>query len=193
MFSAQDQEGDPQDNFVEARDPAELVMCTILAAAYAGLAKYFWEPLRNAGNLQLLVNVEGFFATAALLSLLVGLRPYLSPCSLQVSGKGIKYHGPYWPQRKTVNWEQVVKLYVSPELIIVLYHPKPSSKIVWPMFIQSVYLADRVQVADAVIKHSPLSAVRLAGPNWQTRLLLIATFVMVVIWILQMIVGGTTH
>jgi hypothetical protein len=193
MFRAQDQEGDPQDNFVEARDPSELVMCTILAAAYAGLAKYCWEPLRASGNYGLLFNIEGFFITTSLLALLVGLRPYLSPCSLQISGRGIKYRGPYWPQRKTINWDLVLRIYVSPELIIVLHHPKPASKIVWPMFIQSVYLSDKDKVADAVIRHSPLPSIRIAGPNWKTRLILIILFVLVVIWILEMLLGGIGH
>lgn len=192
MQSSQEQEGDQQDNFVEARDPAELVMCTILSAAYAGLAKYCWEPLKASGHYSLLVNVEGFFITTSLLALLVGLRPYLSPCSLQVGGRGLKYRGPYWPQRKTVNWDQVFKLYVSPELIIVLYHIKPGSKMIWPMFIQSVYFADKDKVAKVVMKNSPLPVVKLAGPNWKSRLLLIVAFVLVVIWILEMLLGGST-
>lgn len=191
MFPEQDTQGDPQENFVEARDPSELAMCTVLAAAYAGLAKYCWEPLKHSGNFNLLFNVEGFFVTTALLSLLVGLRPYLSPCSLQISGRGIKYRGPYWPQRKTINWEQVIRIYVSPELIIILYHVKLGSKVVWPMFIQSVYLSDKDKVAEKVIKHSPLPAIKIAGPNWKTRLILIVSFILVVIWILEMILGGS--
>jgi hypothetical protein len=189
MF-APEKEGDPQDNFVEARDPSELAMCTILGAAYAGLAKYCWEPLQSSGNYPLLINVEGFFITTACLALLVGLRPYLSPCSLQVSGRGLKYRGPYWPQRKTVNWELVYRIYVSPELIIVLYHPKPGSKIVWPMFVQSVYLSDKDKVSESVVKHSPFPVIRIAGFNWKTRLLLIVGFIVVVVWIFEALLGG---
>lgn len=191
MLSSQGQEGDTQDNFVEARDPAELVMCTILAAAYAGLGRYCWEPLLKAGNYGLLLSVEGFFTTTALLALVVGLRPYLSPCSLQVSRRGVKYRGPYWPKRRTVNWEQVYRVYVSPELIIVLHHTKPGSKIIWPMFIQSIYLSDKDKVVDSVIRQSPVPCIRIAGPNWKTRLVLMILFALVVIWILEMLLGGS--
>ena len=142
-----DQEGDSQDNFIEARDPAELIMCFILAAAYLGLAKYCWEPLLLVNNWKLLVNVEGFFITIAAISILMGLRPYISPSSLQISSRGLKYRGPYWPQRKTVNWDQVNQIYLSPELIILLYRPKTESKRPWPMLIMSIYLADRDKIA----------------------------------------------
>jgi len=189
MHSVPDQEGDPQDNFVEAREPTELVMCVLLAAAYTGLARYCWEPLHASGNWRLLVNVEGFFLTIAVLSLLVGLRPYLSPCSLQLSKKGIKYHGPYWPQRKTVNWEQVFRLYVSPELCVVLYHTRPNRRGIWPMFIQSVYLADRERVWDAMIKYSPVPPVPMKGPSLTARFLFVSGFAFLVIWILEMLLG----
>ena len=49
-----DQENESQDNYVESRDPTELVMCIILASAYAGLARYCWEPLHLTGNWRLL-------------------------------------------------------------------------------------------------------------------------------------------
>src|SRR5436853_6111219 len=110
-----DQLEDSQDNYVENRDPTELAMCVILAAAYLGLAKFLWSKLVEAGNWKMLFNVEGFFVTIALVAIFVGLRPYLSPSSLQLSRHGIKYRGTYWPQRKTVNWDQVVQLYISPE------------------------------------------------------------------------------
>ncbi len=190
MPNTPDYEGEPQDNFVEARDPAELVMCIILAAAYAGLAKCCWNPLRSSGNFSMFFSIEGFFGTTALLALLVGLRPYLSPCSLQISNRGVKYRGPCWPQRKSVNWEQICRIYVSPELIIILYHWKPDSKIIWPMFIQSIYLADKDKVAEVIAQKSPLPIIRISGPNWKTRLVLIVTFSMVVIWILEMLLGG---
>lgn len=190
MQSTSESEGDSQDNFIEARDPSELVMCIILAAAYAGLARYCWEPLQKVGNWQLLFNLEGFFVCISLLALLVGLRPYYSPCNLQVSKKGIKYQGPYWPQRKTVNWSQVFKLYLSPELVVVLYHPGSKGKGIWPLFIQTVYLADRDRVIESIRKYSPVSAVMLHGPSLSTRLLLATLFVLIVIWILQRFVGG---
>ena len=110
-------EGEAQDNFVESKEPSELLMCLVLASAYLGLAKYCWTPLLLAKDWKLLFNIEGFFLAIALLAILIGFRPYLTPSSLQVSKYGIKYRGPYWPQRKTVNWRQVTKIYLSPELI----------------------------------------------------------------------------
>ena len=193
MPNAIDQEGDPQDNFVEAREPTELIMCIVLAAAYAGLARYCWEPLKavstQSNNLSLFVNVEGLFITIAILALLVGLRPYLSPCGLQLSKRGIKYRGPYWPQRKTVNWSQVFRLYISPELVVVLYHPWEGNKGIWPLLIQSVYLADRANIPEAFAKYCPINSVLLSSPSWITRLLSIVLFVLVVVWILQMLCG----
>jgi len=187
MQCAQELEGDPQYNFVEAREPTELIMCLILAAAYAGLAKYCWEPLTRINNTRMLLNVEGFFITIALLALLVGLRPYINPSSLQLSTKGIKYRGPHWPQRKTVNWGQVFRLYVSPELVVVLYHPWPGNQGVWPLLIQSVYLADREKVPMAFKKYCPVQPVLLSGPSLTARIILILAFTAVVVWILQML------
>ena len=185
--------GDTQDNFVEVREPAELMMCILLGAAYAGLAKYCWSPLlRTAtqqGHWSIFLNVEGFFTTITLLSILVGLRPYLSPCSLQLSNVGIKYRGPYWPKRKSVSWNQVSKLYLSPELILVLYHPQSDSKRIWPLFIQSVYLAHGHQVSDAIKKYSPVPPIILASPNWISRMTLLLAFLVIVIWILEMLIG----
>ena len=189
MHSSVDQEGDPQHNFVEAREPTELIMCVILAAAYAGLAKYCWEPLKNVGDPRLMFNVEGFFITISLLSLLVGIRPYLSPCSLQLSNRGIKYRGPYWPKRKTVNWEQVFRLYISPELTVVLYHPNPAKKGIWPLIIQSVYLSDREQIPATFERYCPTEPILLAGPSLSARALMIVGFALVVVWILVMLLG----
>jgi len=184
------QDSEPQANFVESRDPAELIMCIILAAAYAGLAKYLWEPLVRLGDLPLLINVEGFFATVALLALLVGARPHIMPSSLQVSRRGIKYRGPYWPQRKTVNWASVSKLYVSPELVVVLYHPSgQKGKGIWPMFIFSVYLADREKVVDTILEYSPITPIVLSDPSWASRLLSLLVAAIIVIVILQRLIG----
>ena len=69
-------------------------MCLVLASAYLGLAKYCWTPLLLAKDWRLLFNIEGFFLAVALLSILVGLRPYMTPSSLQLSNRGIKYRGP---------------------------------------------------------------------------------------------------
>ena len=189
MHSQQPPDQDSQVNFLEARDPAELAMCVILAAAYAGLARYCWGPLHSTGNWRLFLNVEGFFITIAALALLLGLRPYLNPCSLQLSRKGIKYRGPYWPQRRTVNWDQVFKLYVSQEVIIVLYHPKSLDKGIWPMVILSVYLSDREKVVDAFLQYCPVVPTLLTGPSLSSRLLFIAVFIVVAVWILESILG----
>ncbi|HEY9869034.1 MAG TPA: hypothetical protein V6D08_07700 [Candidatus Obscuribacterales bacterium] len=189
MPIAPNQEGDPQYNFIEAREPTELIMCVILAAAYAGLAKYAWEPLQRVNNPRLFFNVEGFFITIALLALVVGLRPYFSPCSLQLSNKGIKYRGPYWPRRKTVNWNQVFRMYISPELVVVLYHPWPGNQGIWPLIIQSVYLADREKIPDALRKYCPIEPVMLSGPSLTARIFLLVGFAGVVLWILFMLLG----
>jgi hypothetical protein len=183
-----DQEGDPQDNFMEARDPAELMMCFILAAAYLGLAKYCWQLLLLVTNWKLLVNVEGFFITIAVLSILLGLRPYISPSSLQLSRKGIKYRAPYWPQRKTINWEQVVQIYISPELIVVVHKPQPNKKRLLPMLITSIYLADRDKIPRAVLKYCPITPVVMTSPHLFSRILLGLGFLAIVIWMLEMLI-----
>ncbi len=185
-----DQEGDSQDNFIEARDPAELIMCFILAAAYLGLAKYCWEPLLLVNNWKLLVNVEGFFITIAAISILMGLRPYISPSSLQISSRGLKYRGPYWPQRKTVNWEQVSQIYLSPELIILLYLPKAESKRPWPMLITSIYLADRDKIGRAMLRHCPIDPVIMTSPHLVSRIVLGLIFLGIVVWLLEMLVAS---
>jgi hypothetical protein len=187
MTNETDAEDDHQDNFVEVRDPTEAAMCLILGACYLGLARFCFGPLQAAGNFRLLVNVEGFFVTIALLSLLIGVRPYLSPSNLQLSKRGIKYHGQYWPQRKTVNWDQVFRLYISPELIVVLYHPNPKNKGIWPLIIQSLYLADRESIDKTFIRYSPVPPIMLEGPSWLSRMIIIVSFAVLVIWILEML------
>lgn len=182
-----DQEGDPQDNFVEAREPTELAMCFILAAAYLGLAKYCWSPLSTLKNWKLLVNVEGFFITIAVTAILVGLRPYITPSNLQLSGRGIKYRGPYWPQRKTVNWDQITKIFLSPELILVIYLPSTKSKRTWPMLITSLYLADRDRIASAFLKYSPLQPIIVKSPHIFSRILLGLAFLAIVIWLAELL------
>lgn len=182
------EEDDSQENFVESRDPTELVLCLVLASCYLGLAKYCWQPLLMAQNWKLLFNVEGFFATIALVAILVGLRPYLSPSSLQLSNRGIKYRGPYWPQRKTVNWSQVKSLYISPELIIILYHPKETSKRVWPLLIASIYLSNREKIGYAFQKFCPITPVIMSSPALVSRLAIALAFLVVIIWILEMMI-----
>lgn len=188
--SSADTEGEAQDNFLESKEPSELLMCMVLASAYLGLAKYCWTPLLLAKDWKLLVNIEGFFLAIAGLSILVGLRPYLTPSSLQLSHHGIKYRGPYWPQRKTVNWNQVNKLYLSPELIIVLYHPVMGRKKLWPLIIPSIYLSDRERIAKVFIKYSPIKAEILSSPALISRLIMIVLFLAVVIWLLEMLILG---
>jgi hypothetical protein len=180
---------DSQRNFIEAREPSELIMCLVLACAYLGLAKYCWLPLLVAKNWKLLINVEGFFITISLLSVLVGVRPYLSPSNLQLSNKGIKYIGPYWPRRKTVNWDQVLRLYLSSELIIVLYKPNPKRKRTWPLIIPSIYLADRDKIADAITEYCPIEPIIMTSPALVSRVTFAVLFLFIVIWMLELLIN----
>jgi hypothetical protein len=183
-----DTEGEAQDNFVEQKEPSEMLMCLVLASAYLGLAKYCWTPLLLAKDWKLLFNIEGFFLGIAALSIMVGLRPYLTPSNLQLSRYGIKYRGPYWPQRKTVNWEQVAKVYLSPELILVLYHPEIGKKRLWPLIITSIYLSDRDRIAKVFIKYSPVPPIILSSPALLSRIVMLLLFLAVVIWLLEMLI-----
>ena len=183
------QDVDLQDNYVENKEPAELMFCVILSASYAGLARYCWTPLEQSGQWNIFINIEGFFITIALLALLLGLRPYLSPSSLQISKHGIKYRGPYWPQRKTVNWTQVVHMYVSPELILIVYRLPNKPKSIRPLLVHSVYLADKDKVADSIIKYSPIEPTFVANPGFVTRLAQIIFFAIIVLWIANILKG----
>ena len=178
---------DFQDNYVETKEPSELMFCVILSSMYAGLAKYCWTPLEKSGQWNTFINIEGFFVTIALLALLLGLRPYLSPSSLQISKHGIKYRGPYWPQRKTVNWSQVVHMYVSPELILVVYRLPNKPKSIRPLLVHSVYLADKDKVADSILKYSPIEPVFVANPGFITRTVQVILFALLVIWIINVL------
>ncbi len=187
-IGSSDTEGEAQDNFVEQKEPSEMLMCLILASAYLGLAKYCWTPLLLAKDWKLLFNIEGFFLGIAALSVMVGLRPYLTPSSLQLSRHGIKYRGPYWPQRKTVNWQQVEKVYLSPELILVLYHPTIGKKQLWPLVITSIYLSDRDRIAKVFIKYLPFPPIILSSPALLSRVIMLLLFLAVVIWLLEMLI-----
>jgi hypothetical protein len=176
------QEIEAQDNFVEGKEPSELIFCLLLASAYLGLAKFCWVPLALTKNWKLLVNVEGFFVTVALVAILIGARPYTAPSSLQLSSRGIKYRGPYWIQRKTVNWSQVARVYLSPELILVLYRHKEGSKQVWPMPILSIYLADREQVVKSFLNYCPIQPIMLKSPALISWMVLFAILFVLVIW-----------
>lgn len=180
---------DRQDNFVENKEPAELMFCIILASIYAGLARFCWTPLEQSHYWYYFVNIEGFFITIALLSLLLGMRPYLSPSSLQMSKHGIKYRGPYWPQRKTVNWSQVVQMYVSPELILILYKLPNKPKSIRPLLIHSVYLADRDKIPDSISKYCPIETTYVGNPGILTRTAQILLFAATVLWIAMMLKG----
>jgi hypothetical protein len=175
-------ENDSQDNFVEGKEPSELIFCLLLASAYLGLAKFCWTPLYLTSSWKLLVNVEGFFVTIAIIAILIGARPYTAPSSLQLSSRGIKYRGPYWIQRKTVNWDQVSRVYLSPELILVLYRPKAGSKRVWPMPIFSIYLAEREQVVKSFIKYCPIQAIMMKGPAQISWIILFTLLFALVLW-----------
>ncbi len=181
-------DSDAQDNFVESKEPSELLMCLVLASAYLGLAKYCWTPLFLANDKRLFYSVEGFFLSIALLAILIGLRPFLTPSSLQLSHYGIKYRGPYWPQRKSVNWSQIRKVYLSPELIIVLYHPQPGKKRLWPLIIPSIYLADRDRISQVFTRYSPIKAINLSSPAPISRIVMVLLFLGAVIWLLEMLI-----
>ncbi len=181
-------DSEAQDNFVESKEPSELLMCLVLASAYLGLAKYCWTPLYLSNDKRLFYSVEGFFLSIALLAILIGLRPFLTPSSLQLSHYGIKYRGPYWPQRKSVNWNQITKVYLSPELIIVLYHPNLKKKRLWPLIIPSIYLADRDRISQVFMRYSPIKAVNLSSPAPISRIVMVLAFLGAVIWLLEMLI-----
>lgn len=180
---------DMQDNYVEAKEPAELMFCVILSSIYAGLARYCWKPLEQSPYWHYFINIEGFLITIALLSLLLGMRPYLSPSSLQISKHGIKYRGPYWPQRKTVNWSQVVQMYVSPELIFILYKLPNKPKSIRLLTVHSVYLADKDKIPDSIGKYSPVEPTYLTNPGMVTRTAQIILFAAIVLWIANILKG----
>lgn len=180
-------DSEAQDNFVESKQPSELLMCMVLASAYLGLAKYCWTPLYKT-EAKLFYTIEGFFLSIAVLAILIGLRPFLTPSSLQLSFHGIKYRGAYWPQRKSVNWNQVAKVYLSPELIIVLYHPVLGKKRLWPLIIPSVYLADRERIAKVFIRYSPIKAVMLSSPAPVSRVVMLLLSLGGIVWLLEMLI-----
>ncbi len=180
---------DAQDTFFEARDPAELIMCIILAAAYAGMAKLCWEPLNSLNQWSSVICVEGTFVVFAILSMVLGLRPYISPSSLQVSRHGIKYRGPYWSQRKTVNWQQIFRLYLSPELIIVVYRPSDKPSGVRILFLQSSYLSDKEQIVDSFARYAMVKPFFLKNPGWYVKALLVIGYLAFVCWVLFMLKG----
>jgi hypothetical protein len=183
---------DAQDSYFETREPSELIFCIILAAAYAGLARFCWEPLQASHQWFYFVCVEGFFITVGLLSLVLGIRPYLSPSSLQISKHGLKYRGPYWPQRKTVNWQQIFQLYLSPELIIIFYRPPTNPKGVRLLIIQSSYLSDRKAIVDSFAKYCLVQPVYMKNPDWYIKAIFLMGYLAIVCWILWMLQQGTT-
>jgi hypothetical protein len=176
---------DAQDNYVEAREPSELAFCVILAAAYAGLAQYFWQnpPAANGDWVQFVIY-EVVFSAGALLSLLLGVRPYLVPSNLQIGQRGVKYRGPYWPQRKTVNWDQMFRLYLSPQLIIVLHRPIHKKTGVRLMIIQSSYLSDRDHIVESFAKYAMVDPTYMKNPDWITKGIFLIIYSAIIAWIL---------
>ncbi len=182
---------DAQDSYFETREPAELAFCIILAAAYAGLARFCWEPLEASKQWISFISVEGFFITIALLALFLGVRPYVSPSSLQISQHGMKYRGPYWPQRKTVNWDQVFRLYLSPELIVIFFRPASNPKGSRLLFIQSSYLSDRDSIIASLSKYAHVKPVFLKNPDWYIKAVFLIGYLAIVCWILLTLQGGS--
>lgn len=178
---------DAQDTYFESREPAEFMFCIILAAAYAGLGKLCWEPLSSLHDWYSFACVEGLFVTFAILSLVLGFRPYMSPSSLQLSRHGIKYRGPYWSQRKTVNWEQIFRLYLSEDLIIVVFHPPEKPSGVRLLMIQSSYLSDRKQIVDSFARYALVKPFYLKNPGWYIKGLLLVGYLAFICWVLVML------
>ena len=183
---------DAQDSYFETREPSELIFCIILAAAYAGLARFCWEPLQASHQWFYFISVEGFFITVGLLSMVLGVRPYLSPSSLQISKHGLKYRGPYWPQRKTVNWQQIFQLYLSEELILIFYRPHSNPKGARFLLIQSSYLSDRKAIADSFAKYCLVQPIYMKNPDWYIKAIFLVGYLGVVCWILWMLQQGTS-
>jgi hypothetical protein len=184
--TAESLHSDAQDTYFEAREPAEFIFCIILAAAYAGLAKLCWEPLSSLHDLNSFACVEGLFVTFTVLSLVLGFRPYISPSSLQLSRHGIKYRGPYWSQRKTVNWEQIVRLYLSEDLIIVVFHPD-EKRSVRLLMIQSSYLSDRKEIVDSFARYAVVKPFYLKNPDWYVKGILLVGYLAFICWVLFML------
>jgi hypothetical protein len=178
---------DAQDSYFETREPSELIFCIILAAAYAGLARYCWEPLQDSHQWVYFITVEGIFITIAMLSMVLGVRPYLSPSSLQIGKHGIKYRGPYWPQRKTVNWDAIFRLYLSPELIIIFYRPQSNPRGVRLLFIQSSYLSDRNNIVESFAKYALVQPIYMKNPDWYIKAIGLFAYLSIVCWILYML------
>jgi len=184
---------DAQDNYFEKREPSELFFCIILAAMYAGLAKYLaqnlWETTQITGQWDRFVSVEGFFITLGLLSLALGLRPYLNPSSLQISNTGIKYCGPYWPQRKSITWAQMFKMWLSPDMVIILYHPAHKPRGMRLLIIQCNYLSDNKQLLSRFARYTPVPPIYLKAPDWYLKAIFLIGYLTIVCWILYMIRG----
>jgi hypothetical protein len=178
-----------QHNFVENQDPVLTMTCIIVAAAYLGLARYCFEQLSAIKNWQLLFNVESFFLLFALLAIAIAVRPFLSPSSLQISRHGIKYQGPYWPRRKTVNWDQVLKLYLSNEFIVILYRPDPKRKRSWPLWIPTFYLGEREKIVQVVTEYSPTEPIMMTNLSLSTWVILGVFALLILIWLLEAMVG----
>jgi hypothetical protein len=187
--SNQNKQDDFQLNFVETREPAELILCLVIASIYLGLGRYCWNNLLLTKDWKLFFNVEGFFISIALLLILIGLRPYLGPSRLQISSKGIKYIGPYWLQRKTVNWEQIIRLYISNELVILLYKPSPDRKRIWPLFIFSIYLAEQEKLGAAIKKYCPVESVEMSSPALLSYIIFFIICFILIIWVAEILIS----
>ncbi len=178
-----------QHNFVENQDPILTMTCLIVAAAYLGLAKYCFAPLSATKNLRLLFNVEAFFILLALLAIAIAIRPFISPSSLQISRRGIKYQGPYWPRRKTVNWDQVLRLYLSKEFLVILYRPDPKRKRSFPLWVPTLYLGEREKVVQVMSEYSPVEPIMMTNLSMSTWLVVIFFFLLILVWLLEALVG----
>ncbi|RJR16823.1 MAG: hypothetical protein C4582_14090, partial [Desulfobacteraceae bacterium] len=91
---------------------------------------------------------------------------------------------------KTVNWNQVVSLYLSKELIIILYKPDPKRKRTWPLIIPAIYLGQRDKIVEVMKHYSPSEPIMMTSPALISRMLIIGAFVLFVIWLLELMITG---
>ena len=80
-------------------------------------------------------------------------------------------------------------MYVSPELMLIIYRLPNKPKSVRPLLVHSVYLADREKIADSVVRFSPVEPTFVANPGILTRTAQVLLFAAIVIWIANVLKG----
>ncbi|MBX9686355.1 MAG: hypothetical protein K2X27_06605, partial [Candidatus Obscuribacterales bacterium] len=84
---------------------------------------------------------------------------------------------------------QVVQMYVSPELMLIIYKLPNKPKSLRPLLIHSVYLADKEKIAESLTKYSPVEPTYVANPGIITRTAQYILFAAIVIWIANVLRG----